>query len=600
MILGLTYDQVFFIAITTSALVLFMTEYLRVDVVAVLIVLALSITGLLDAKEAFSGFSSEPAIIVAAVFVLSAGLSFTGVTDVIGEWVSRFAGKGEMRAITVIMLAVAVMSAFTHHLMVTAMMLPIIMKICKDEENLHASRLLIPMATAASLGTTLTLIGAPAMLLANNALKRSGEDTLGLFTIAQIGGPLVLIGILFCVLMRWILPKTSGVDDKADDFKLTAVTTELIVAEGSAWAGQNFADFVSKTEKQFRVINWQRSDHTPVSKDSTSIVRAGDTLIVTTTPDELVSFDPVQGLYLKALQYFKDGKESVLSLAGEEKRILKAVISPKSEFVGRTVAQIDFYNVFGVAVVGIWRKSGWVSTGVAGTVLNAGDMLVIWGPKEKLDNLNLHRGFLMLLRFYGTVVRRHKSMTSASVMLGSIALSASGLLPVHIAFVAGAMAMVLFKCVDVAQAYGAIETRIFVMIAGVIPLGLAMEKTGVDKLLASQAIKLTVGWEPFAMLLVFFWIASLVTQILSDAATTVLLAPVAIAFAKGASISPTSAVVCVTIGSVASFLTPIGHHGNLLILSPGGYRFSDFLKIGLPLTIILSLVTCFLAISIWN
>ncbi len=138
------------------------------------------------------------------------------------------------------------------------------------------------------------------------------------------------------------------------------------------------------------------------------------------------------------------------------------------------------------------------------------------------------------------------------------------------------------------------------MIAGVIPLGLAMEKTGVDKLLASQAIKLTVGWEPFAMLLVFFWIASLVTQILSDAATTVLLAPVAIAFAKGASISPTSAVVCVTIGSVASFLTPIGHHGNLLILSPGGYRFSDFLKIGLPLTIILSLVTCFLAISIWN
>lgn len=600
MILGFTYDQLIFLAIMTAALVLFMTEYLRVDVVAILIVLALSITGLLDAKEAFSGFSSEPAIIVAAVFVLSAGLSFTGVTDVLGEWVARVAGKGEMRAITVIMLAVAVMSAFTHHLMVTAMMLPIIMKICKDEEKLHASRLLIPMATAASLGTTLTLIGAPAMLLANNALKRSGEDTLGLFTIGQIGGPLVLIGILFCVLMRWILPKTSGVDDKADDFKLSAVTTELIVARGSSWIGQSYADFAAKTEKQFRVINWLRSDHTAVSKDAESLLRAGDTFIVTTTPDELISFDPVQGLYLKALQYFKDGNESVLSLAGEEKRILKAVISPKSEFVGRTVAQIDFYNVFGVAVVGIWRKAGWVSTGVAGTVLNPGDMLVIWGPKDKLDNLNLHRGFLMLLRFYGTVVRRHKSATAAAVMLGSVALSASGLLPVHIAFVAGAMTMVLFKCVDVAQAYNAIETRIFVMIAGVIPLGLAMEKTGVDKLLASQVINLTVGWEPFAMLLVFFWIASLVTQILSDAATTVLLAPVAIAFAKGASISPTSAVACVTIGSVASFLTPIGHHGNLLILSPGGYRFSDFLKIGLPLTIILSLVTCFLALSIWN
>lgn len=600
MILGLTADQLIFLAIMASALVLFMTEYLRVDVVAILIVLALAMTGLLDAKEAFSGFSSEPAIIVAAVFVLSSGLSYTGVTDFIGEWVARIAGKNETRAITVIMLAVAIMSAFTHHLMVTAMMLPIIMKICKDEESLHASRLLIPMATAASLGTTLTLIGAPAMLLANNVLKRSGEDTLGLFTIGQVGGPLILVGILFCVLMRWILPKTSGVDDKADDFKLSSVTTEFIVSRDSSWVGQSFADFTLKMEKQFRVINWLRADHSPVSKDAQPLMKAGDILIVTITPDELVSFDPKQGLYLKALQYFKDGNESVLSLAGEEKRILKAVIAPKSEFVGRTVAKIDFYNTFGVAVVGIWRKSGWVSTGVTDTVLNAGDMLVIWGPTERLDSLNLHRGFLMLLRFYATTVRRHKGATAAAVMFGSIGLSATGLLPVHLAFVAGAIAMVLTKCVDVTQAYNAIETRIFVMIAGVIPLGLAMEKTGVDKLLATQVINLTVGWEPFAMLLVFFWIASLVTQILSDAATTVLLAPVAIAFAKGASISPTSAVVCVTIGSVASFLTPIGHHGNLLILSPGGYRFSDFLKIGLPLTIILSLITCFLALNIWS
>ncbi len=159
----------------------------------------------------------------------------------------------------------------------------------------------------------------------------------------------------------------------------------------------------------------------------------------------------------------------------------------------------------------------------------------------------------------------------------------------------GAVFMVLSKCVDIKQAYASIETKIFFMIPRVILLGVAMEKTGVDKLIAQQIVTYTSGWEPIAMLMVFIWIAALLTQILSDAATTVLLAPITVAFAKSAELSPVSAVICVTISAVASFLTPIGHHGNLLILSPGGYRFSDFLKIGLPLTVILSFITCYLS-----
>ncbi|MBP9708850.1 MAG: SLC13 family permease [Oligoflexales bacterium] len=600
MMFGLSHDQWIFVTILSVAIILFIKEYLRVDVVAILIVLALSFSGLIDVSEAFSGFSSEPVIIVAAVFVLSAGLFHTGVTDIIGEWVSRLAGKGETRAIFVIMIAVAAMSAFTHHLMITAMMLPIILKICKDEKGLHASHLLIPMATAASLGTTLTLIGAPAFLLANNILKRSGTDALSLFSVGQVGAPLVVAGILFCVLMRWILPKTSGVDDSADSFKLGEVTTELLIADGSPWISKSFEELVTQSEKQFRILSWTRkgSDQEMI-QDTSGLLEAGDTFIVKTTPDELMSLDGGKGIVLKALQKFTIGNDVLKSLFGEEKRILKAVIAPKSEFIGRSVSQIDFFQRFGVAVVGLWRKSGWVSAGVADTMIQTGDMLVIWGPKEKLDSLNLHRGFLMFLPFYGVTTKRSKSKLAAVIMLAAIGISASGVLPPHLVFVAGALFMVLSKCVSIEQAYGSIETKIFVMIAGVIPLGIAMERVGLDKLLAGEILKYTAGWEPFAMLMVFFWISALVTQILSDAATTVLLAPIALAFANSASIAPTSAVVCVTIGAVASFLTPIGHHGNLLILSPGGYRFSDFLKIGLPLTIILSAMTCYLSLRIW-
>ncbi len=599
MILGISYDQWTFLAITAVAIILFITEYLRVDVVAMLIVLALALTGLIEVKEAFSGFSSEPAIIVAAGFILSAGLSATGVTDIIGEWVTKLSGKSEVRAIAVIMIAVAVMSAFTHHLMVTAMMLPIIMKICKDEEALHASRLLIPMATAASLGTTMTLIGAPAFLLANNILRRSGAESLGLFEIGQVGGPLVLAGVVFCILMKWILPKKSGDDEAVNSFKLTEITTELLVIDGRSWEGKTYEELTKAKAKNFTIQSWFRKDKKPVKLESEILIETGDMFLVRTTADELASLHGEDGLVLKALQKFSEGKDVVLSLAGEEKRILKAVISPRSEFVGRTVSTINFYNRFGVAVVGIWRKLGWVSTGIADCTINPGDMLVLWGPREKLDSISLHRGFLMFLPFYGTTVRRNKSKIAISVMLVSIYLAAAGHLPAYLAFVAGAMAMIITKCVDVEKIYEAVEFKIFVMIAGVIPLGMAMERTGVDKLLASQVLEYTSGWEPFAMLLVFFWISALLTQILSDAATTVLLAPIAVAFAKGASISHTAAVVTVTMGAVASFLTPIGHHGNLLILSPGGYKFSDFLKIGLPLTIILSIITCYLSLTVW-
>lgn len=595
MILGMNTDQLIFIIIMVSAIALFISEYLRVDVIGMLIILSLAITGLIDAKDAFSGFSSEPAIILAAVFVLSAGLSFTGVTDRIGQWVIKLSGKGEMRAIFVIMIAVAAMSAFTHHLMITAMMLPIVMKICKDEEDLHASRLLIPMATAASLGTTMTIIGAPAFLLANNILKRSGETPLSLFSVGQVGIPLVLAGTFFCILMRWILPKHSGTDDSVNQFKLTDITTEYSITEDSKWVGKTLAELVTTYSKQFKSVLLEKKD-----KTSSGILDVDDTLIVRTTPDELVSISIADGLVLKALHKFKGGDLSAHSLEGEEKHILKAVISSKSEFAGKNVTQIDFFRRFGVVVVGIWRKSGWISKGVSETILASGDTLVIWGPKEKLDDLSLQRGFLMLLPFYATATKRNKALTASAIMLIAIGIAASGLLPAYIAFVAGAVAMILTRCVDVEKAYSSIETKIFVMIAGVIPLGIAMEKTGVDKLIADQIIDYTGGWQPLAMLLVFFWISALLTQILSDAATTVLLAPIAVSFAKTAGISPTASVICVTIGAVASFLTPIGHHGNLLILSPGGYKFSDFLKIGLPLTVILSLITCYMSLMIWK
>lgn len=590
--------QITFVIITLIAVILFITDFLRVDLIGVLIILALAMTGLLDAKDAFSGFSSEPAIIVAAVFVLSAGLRLTGATDVIGEWVGRLSGKSETRANLVIMSAVAALSAFTHHLMVTAMMLPIVMKICK-EKSLHASRLLIPMATSASLGTTLTLIGAPAFLLANNILKRNGEPALGIFSVAKVGLPLTIASFVFILLMKWILPKKAGATSLDDRFKLTEISTEVLIPEESRWIGVTYAEFKAATAKRFTVLTWLRDRQARDIEDS-QVLRQGDVFLVKTDSDELISFEEKMGLTLHAVKKFGENfSEGNTSLSDEENRIFKAVIAPHSEFIGKALKDIHFYHRYGVVAVGLWRKLGWLSEGIADVPLQEGDLVVLWGPEQKLEALTMHRGFLMFLPFAARPKKRIKMEVAAGIMGISIVAAAVGWLPAYVSFVAGAVAMILTRCVSVTQAYESIETKIFVMIAGVIPLGIAMEKTGVDKLVANFLQDMTQGWQPFAMLMVFYWISALITQILSDAATTVLLAPIALAFAKAAGITPTGAVITVTIAAVASFLTPIGHHGNLLILTPGGYRFSDFLKIGLPLTIILSVITCYMSMVSW-
>ncbi|ASD65450.1 SLC13 family permease [Bdellovibrio bacteriovorus] len=597
------YNQILFLIILALALYFFVSEKLGVDMTALLIILSLAVTGVLDPKEAFAGFSSEPALIVVAVFVLSAGLSATGLTDAIGNAVGRVAGKNQWTANIVIMTTVAALSAFTHHLMVTAMMLPIVMRLCR-EQNLPSSRLLIPMATAASLGTTLTLIGAPAFLLANSVLKRSGEPALRLFSVTPLGAVLVGVSFVLILLLLWVLPKTSGRDQQDEKFRIDELFTELVVTPGSRWAGMELSQFQKETAKRFEIVGLKRNGTRISTLEARVQLEVHDVLLVKTSPDELLSVDEKMGLALRTVR--KYGEE--IAAAAEdghskaaEPMIVQALIAPQSSLVGKSIGEIDFVRTMGVIVIGLWRRGGWMYHELSQVRLREGDLIILWGHEPQLDELNAkYSHLLMLFPMNVRPKKRVKAKTAALIMGASVLVAATETLPPHIAFMIGAVAMVLSKCISVRQAYDSIEVKIFVMIAGVIPLGIAMEKTGLATLFAENLARVIAHWEPWAIMMTFFVAAGLLTQILSDAATTVLIAPIAIAFAKTAGVSPTAAVVCVTVGAVASFLTPIGHHGNLLILGPGNYRFVDFLKIGFPLTALIAVVTSFMSLHLWG
>ncbi|MBX9401037.1 SLC13 family permease [Lysobacter sp. BMK333-48F3] len=588
-------QQIVFLLILAGALYLFVSERLRVDITAMLTLLALVITGVLDAKQALSGFASEPAIIVAAVFVISGGLAATGITERLGQWIAQAAGHSEQRAIAVTMPAVAALSSFTHHVMVTAMMLPILTRFAKAR-GLSASRLLMPMSFAASLGTTLTLVSAPAFLLADNLIERSGSPGLGIFSITPIGLALVAVGVVYMLLARWLLPKRGG--DHGDDgyLRLDRYRTELLIVEGSRWSTRPLAELQKALGDRFVLTGWLRDGQRRQDLGPSSPLISGDVLLVEASADALASLHDDAGLDLNAIARFG---ERVSSDGDGEPQLVQAVIAPGSEFIGRSVRELDFARRFNAVIAGLWRRQGAVAPRLADARLREGDLLVLWGRPSRFAELAAHHGFLMLVPFAGEARRRVRAPLALAILAATVVAAATEWLSAPLAFLLGAVAMVATRCVDVEQAYREIDVRIFVMIAGVIPLGVAMEQTGTAQLLARAMLELISHWSPLAILLVMFSVAALLTQILSDAATTVLLGPIAVSLAQSLGLPPTPFVVCTALGAVVAFLTPIGHHGNLLILGPGQYRFADFLRIGLPLTALIALVCAWMARWLW-
>ena len=590
---GMALPQIIFLLILAAGLYLFVSERLRIDVTAMVLLLAMVVTGVLDPSQALSGFASEPAIIVAAVFVISGGLAATGITERLGQWIGRAAGRSEARAIAVVMPAVAALAAFTHHVMVTAMMLPILQRYAR-ERQLPASRLLMPMSLAASLGTTLTLVSAPAFLLASDMLDRTaGSDGLGIFEITPIGIALLVVGVGYMLLARWLLPRRAGAQAEDNYLRLERYRTELLVVEGSRWNTRPLAELQKALGEKFQLHGWLRDGKRRDDLGPNSPLLAGDLLLVEAAADELLSLHDDAGLDLNAISRF-GGK-----LGEGESQLVQAVVAPGSEFLGRSIRELDFSRQFEAVIVGMWRREGAVAERLSDARLREGDVLVLWGKPAHFSDLAAHHGFLMLVPFAGEAKRRVRAPLALTILGLTILAAATEWLPAPLAFLLGAVAMVALRCVDIDQAYREIDVRIFVMIAGVIPLGIAMEQTGTADLLARGLLGVVSDWPVLGVLLVVFGAAALLTQILSDSATTVLLGPIAISLAGSLGLPPTPFVVCTALGAVVAFLTPIGHHGNLLILGPGQYRFADFLRVGLPLTAVIALVSAWMARWLW-
>ena len=602
MLNGIEANQIYLFVILAGAAILLFTEWIRIDLTAILIIAALGLTGVLDAEGALSGFSSEPAIILATMFVLSGALFHTGLSERLGNRIKLLAGNSYWRIILVVMPSVALLSAFVGHVALTAIMLPIILNLAR-ENQIPPSKLLIPMAFAASLGTAIALIGAPAFLVANGLLQQAGQAPLGIFSIAPIGLVLSATGTVFFLLVgRFLLPDRKG-EDTVDHFRLEGYYTELLLLPTSALLGKTIREIEEQQPVDFKVSAWYRNGRPRNRPYGTKKTQSGDVLVIRTSPDRIATIEKEPGMAIQPLEKYKESLPA--SAEGENNkedlstRLVQSVVAPRSELIGRTIGKIDFLENYGVLVVGVWRRKGWLRTELSRVKLREGDVLVLTGDSDSLQRISEDQSFLMLVPFRGEPKPLHKARAAGLIMIVAVAIAALNIAPVEIVFLAGALVMILSGSISSQQAYQSIDARIYIFIAGAIPLGLAMQETGTADLLAGWLQGLVSGLAIHWILLALFLVTGVVTQIMSDAGTTALFGPIAIALAVSLNLRPEPFVVTVAMAAVTSFFTPIGHHGNLLIYGPGGYQFGDFVKVGVPLTLIVAVIVSLMAPILW-
>jgi len=591
----MTFDIALTFAIVGGAVVLFATEKLRVDVVAMLVLLTVALTGLVTPAEAFAGFSNPAVITVWAVYIVSAGMLLTGVADAMGRAVLRLAGTGETRLIVVIMITCGVMSAFINNVGATAMLLPVVIGVAR-RTNVPISRLLIPLAFSSLLGGNMTLIGTPANILGANILLDRNLESFGFFDFVPMGLIVFVVGVVYMALLgRHLLPVRESPEDPEVLIRhLREYMAEATVPPGSSLVGETLQESALGADYDLTVISIIRSGQTLSEVHSLTRIEVEDILVVKAQAADLLRAQQELGVVI--------GPGADPQLAGLEQgdiTVVEATLAPNSTMEGRTLEEVNFRDTYGFSALAIWRRGHIVTRRLRSLPLRFGDALLLRGPTQRLRSLRDGDEFLLLEPLQQKPLRREKAPIAVAAMALVLILVMAGGVPIATAMVLGAMVMVLTGCLTMEEAYSHIDWRTVFLVAGMLPLGTAMENTGGAEYLADLLLNLVGGLGPLAVLAGIYLLAALITQPMSNAAAVVLMVPIAIDAAQGLGASVQPFVLATVIGASTSFLTPVGHKANVLVFGPGGYKFFDYTRVGAPLNVILFFVLLITLPIVW-
>lgn len=568
------------LTILLLAIVLYATEWLRMDLVSLLVLLSLGLTGLVTPNEAFAGFSNPAVITVAAMFILSAGLTHTGALGPMGEYLLQIAGDSEKRMIGAIMFASALFSAFINNIGATAMLMPMVTAIAL-KSRLSPSKLLIPLAFGSLLGGVCTLIGTPPNILVNELMRQHTGAEFGMFEFTPVGLMVLATGIGFMLLVgRHLLPNRKA-GSLTEAYQVKEYISEFELLPKSPLIGRTISNSQIERDFKLQVRALLRDSQKFPFPHRNRKLRQGDILFLGGDPSGILQVREKKGLQLV--------QEAEHPTPPEVKRedivVVEAALTPTSEMVDKTLRDVHFADTHGLTVLGIWRKGAPVVKKVDHVVLCFGDVLLLQGTRERAIHLGRDHGFLLLGDVNRVPFRPRRGPAAILILLLVVLLASTGVIPIILSATLGAFVMVLIRCLSIKEAYEAIDWSIIILIAGTLPLGIAMERSGTARLLAELLLGSLGPLGPWAALSGLFLVTFLLTAVMSNAATAVLIAPIAFEAALELGVQPQPFYMAVAVAASASFLTPISHQSNALVMGPGGYRFADFLKVGTPLNI---------------
>jgi len=591
----MTFEIGLTLGIIVMALVLFATEKLRVDLIALIVLLLASITGLVPKEDVFSGFANPAVITIWAVYIVSGGLFKTGVADILGSFILRLSGSGEARLIAVIMLVCGIMSAFMNNVGAVAVLMPAVIGI-SNKTKIPVSKLLIPLAFSSLLGGSMTLIGTPANILAQGILVARGLPSFGFFDITPMGIIALLTGIIYMVLIgRHLLPVRVTASDLKVSKQLRPYIGEVQVNPQSSLVGKNLYESKLGEEYDLNVLSVHRDGSLITRLHRDFIIEPNDRLILEGSAQNMITAQDNLNLISQP-----NPDIDLIDLDMEDSYIFEATLSPLSKIAGRTLKEVRFRDRFGFTALAIWRYGDVITERLRDTPLHFGDALLLQGPPGRVAALNDGNEFLVMQHVdIEKRGRREKAPLAAGIMLLVIALAIFSDLGIAISMVTGSVLMVLTGCLTMDDAYESIDWRTVFLVGGMLTLGIAMENTGTAQFLADLLLGAIGDWGPLALLAGIYLLSALITQPMSNAAAVVLMVPIAIEIALDIDANILTFVMAVVIGAATSFMTPVGHKANVLVFGPGGYKFFDYTRVGILLTAFLFIVSMIFLPILW-
>ena len=588
------------LGILVLGFILFLLEYFTIDVTALIILSCFFGLGYLTPTEAVSGFSNPAVITIGLLFILSSAIQKTGLLEYLVVTINRLLQSSRGLGMAVYYFTVSIASSLINNTAIVAIFMPVTIRLA-HRYQISPSKMLIPLSYAAILGGTLTLVGTSTNLLVNSIyMSYEGVEPLGMFEFFRYGIIILIIGTIYLLIVApKLIPSRTVTSSLTKSYHLGGYLTEMRIKKRSALVGKSCLDRSINHNYDVTVLDIIRDKNHIVNNIRRTILKEGDILFVRGTLENFIRMKEVEGITL-----LTDEKLTQAELEQEDNELVECLLTDDSDLVGKSLMSTNFRQVFGAFILAIRREGDIIRKKIAHMQLHAFDTLLVYGPTKKISTLSDRGDFIVLGKVEARLQKDRFWWVSIYVVLISIFLASIGYIPILKGAFISVVILLCLKIITAQESYQSIHWQVIILIAALIPIGIVLQSTGTADWIGNNISRFiylfSISWQPYVLLATIYFITMILTEISSNVATAIIMVPIAIAVSGQIGLESRPFVFAVAFAASASFITPIGYQTNLMVYGPGGYKFSDYIRVGLPLSLLLFLTAVIILPNIWS